>query len=734
MSDAPQSPAPSNANDAPIERIGGTVESIVYRSEATGYTVCNVRLTGRDAATITVVGNCAAMWTGEELTADGRWVRHPQHGQQFQAERIQCVAPTSIDGIRRYLASGLIRGVGEVTAERIVARFGEATLDVIENESRRLEEVEGIGPTRRREIKESWSEQRIMRDIMIFLQTHGIGGAQAARIFRQYGSDAIAVVKQNPYRLCDDVWGIGFKTADTIALRVGIPEDSIVRACAGLIHILKTLAEEGHCFAPEPELLLQAQSLLTLSVELLADALKEEVASGRLIHEQDRIYLRALFEAERHTASRLRRLMDTPRRFPAIQSQPAVTWAERKMSISLAPAQREALLAALENKVSIITGGPGVGKTTIIRALVEICNARHLDLRLAAPTGRAAKRMAEATGHAAQTIHRLLKYQPQTRTFTFFSDNQLDADVFIVDEASMIDIRLMEQFLQALPVAACLVFVGDIDQLPSVGPGNVLRDIIRSEMIPCCRLNTIFRQDASGLIVRNAHHVNHGELFETAEGVSDFYFIETAEPDKIIERALDLITKRMPQKFGFDPLEEIQVLTPMRRGLLGADNLNGVLQAALNPTGPALTRGGTIFRRGDRIMQIRNNYDKEVFNGDIGFILSVDEESRALVVTFDGRPVTYATADLDELLHAYACTIHKSQGSEYPAVIVLIHTQHYKLLQRNLLYTAITRGRKLVCVIGSSKAIGIAIRNHEVRERRTTLADRIAGRLPPPEK
>ena len=725
----PSSTHAPDADPAPMECVSGTVESILYRSEETGYTVCGVKQAGRNAATVTVVGNCAALWEGEELTAEGRWVRHPQHGRQFQAERIQCITPTSVEGLRRYLASGLIRGVGEVTANRIVDLFGEQTLEIIEKESRRLEEVEGIGPHRRRKIKESWAEQHAVRDIMIFLQAHGIGTAQAARIYRQYGADAIAVVKRNPYRLYEDVWGIGFRTADEIAMSVGIPRDSLVRACAGLSYGLQTLADEGHCFAIEAELILQTQALLDIPVEILGEALAAETAQGRLTREQNRVYLPGIYESERRVAGQLRRLLDTPSRFPPIQAQKAVDWAEKKMGIHLAPAQRDALLTALESKVAIITGGPGVGKTTIIRALVEIFGARKLVLRLAAPTGRAAKRMSEATGNAAQTIHRLLKYLPAERTFAFNAAQPLEGDVFIVDESSMIDIRLMDPLLQALPPTACLVLVGDIDQLPSVGPGNVLRDAIHSGAIPCKRLTTIFRQDASGLIVRNAHHVNHGEPFETAEGASDFYFIETAEPEQIVARMPDLITRRMPRKFGFDPKTDIQVLTPMRRGLLGAENINQALQAALNPTGPALARGGTVFRRGDRVMQIRNNYDKDVFNGDIGSIQSVDEDDRSLVVLFDGRPVRYDLAELDELLPAYACTIHKAQGSEYPAVVVLIHTQHFKLLQRNLLYTAITRGRKLVCVVGSSKAIGIAIRNNDVRERRTTLRERLAGEL-----
>jgi len=721
---------PAADNDtSPLEAVTGTVESIVFRNDETGYTVCAVKTHGgcvrqRDTV-VTIVGSCAAVWEGEELHAEGQWVRHPSHGQQFQARTITCITPTSTEGLRRYLASGMIKGIGPKFAQRIVDRFGERTLEVIDKESGRLREVEGIGEGRRKLIKESWTEQRGVREIMIFLQSHGIGTAKASRIYRQYGADAIAVVKRNPYRLCEDVWGIGFKTADGIALSVGIPHDSEVRARAGLIYTLQTEADEGHCFTLECDLLLHAQELLGITVEILGDALAKEFEKGTLIKEDSRIYLRDLFRAETRVAAILRRLLDAPQPFAPIDATRAIPWSESKMGLNLAPLQREALRNAVTSKVSIITGGPGVGKTTIIRALTEIFGARKLDIRLAAPTGRAAKRMSEATGREAQTIHRLLKFNPNIGGFEFNLDNPMSGDCFILDETSMIDIRLMDQFLQALPDSVTLVLVGDTDQLPSVGPGNVLRDLIASGAIPCCRLDTIFRQDTSGLIVRNAHHVNRGEPLETCAGDSDFYFVETGEPDKIIARTVDLMTQRIPSKFKLDPLADVQVLTPMRRNLLGTENLNDVIQAALNPSGPSLVRGCTHFRTNDRVMQLRNNYDKEVFNGDIGFIKQVDEEDRALVVLFDGKPVRYAQSELDELVLAYACSIHKSQGSEYPAVIVLLHTQHYKLLQRNLLYTAITRGKRLVLVVGSSRAVHIAIQANQVRERRTSLRERL---------
>jgi len=727
----PETPA-GCGNAAAAETVSGSVASLVFRNDETGYTVCTIQPSDPKAESFTLVGSCAAVWEGEEITAEGSWIRHPQHGRQFQAASILCVTPTSVEGIRRYLASGMIRGVGKELAKRIVAHFGDATLQVIEKESRRLEEVEGIGRHRRMQIKTSWIEQRSVRDIMIFLQSHGIGAGQAVRIFRQYGADAIAVIKANPYRLCEDVWGVGFKTADAIALSVGVPRESPARACAGLLYLLQSQADEGgHCFCVEADLILHAQDLLDIPVETLTEALAGEVARGALVRENGHIFLRPLHEAERLVAARLLWLLDQPARLPPIDAPRALAWAEGKMGLRLADTQREALLTALGSKVSVITGGPGVGKTTIIRALTEIFHARRLVVALAAPTGRAAKRMSEATGRDALTIHRLLKYNPSDHAFEFDRDNPLEADVCILDETSMVDVRLMSQFLEALPGFATLVLVGDTDQLPSVGPGNVLRDIIRSQAVPCRTLDQIFRQDATGLIVRNAHHVNRGEMIETAEGTSDFYFIDTAEPETIVTRLVDLVARRIPQRFGLSPLEEIQVLTPMRRNSLGVENLNAVLQQALNPDGDSLARGGTVFRVRDRVMQIRNNYDTDVYNGDIGFVRAVDPHARVVTVTFDGRPVTYEYADLDELVHAYACSVHKSQGSEYPAVVLLLHTQHFKLLQRNLLYTGITRGRKLVCILGSQYALKLAIRNNFVTERRTGLQERLRRRGSP---
>ncbi|MBP5544697.1 MAG: ATP-dependent RecD-like DNA helicase [Kiritimatiellae bacterium] len=709
-------------------KLDGSVEAISFRNDETGYVVCTVKPADRANGTVTVVGNCAAIWVGEELTATGHWVNDSRFGLQFRADSIVCVAPTSTEGVRRFLAGGLIRGIGKIHADRIVDKFGSDTLHVIEHASRRLMEVDGIGQKRCDMIRKSWQTLRGVRDVMIFLQSHGVGMGQASRIYRTYGDQAIAVVKSNPYRLCRDVFGFGFLTADSIALKLGMDREAPERARGGLLHVLQTLQDDGHCFCEDSALLLTAQSHLGISVEKLAEALDAIIEEGTAVRDGNRIYLKELYQAECNVARRLAEIASAPPPFREIDANRALAWAEAKMRLVLAGEQRRAIASGVTSKASVITGGPGVGKTTIIRALVEIFQIRKLNIQLAAPTGRAAKRMAEATGREAQTIHRLLKYLPPKHAFAHDESNPIDADVLIVDESSMIDIILMDQLLRALPDRITLVLVGDTDQLPSVGPGNVLRDVIASNAIPCTRLDTIFRQDTRGMIVRNAHHINNGEELEA--GGSDFFFIETPDPDRVVTRVCELVTTRIPAKFHIPP-QDIQVLTPMRKNQLGADNLNVVLQQSINPTGPSLRRGLTVFRRGDRVMQLRNNYDKEVFNGDVGFIGDIDAEEDTLQVDFDGRRVEYERGDLDELVLAYASTVHKSQGSEYPAVVIVIATQHFKLLQRNLLYTAVTRGRKLVCVVGTHKAAAIATRNNDVRARQTALAERLSAALLP---
>ncbi|MEI7880832.1 MAG: ATP-dependent RecD-like DNA helicase [bacterium] len=730
--DFKQNRAAADSDGGVPEILKGTVNRVVFCSEDTGYCVCGVIPRGkREKDEVMVVGNAPTAVEGETIEAEGRWSHHAKHGRQFQATRIECHAPVTIEGIKRYLASGMIKGIRAGLADRLVAAFGSRTLEIIDRESARLQEVDGIGATRREMIKTSWREQKAIRDIMVFLQSHEVGTACAKRIYKQYGDQAISVVRENPYRLCYEVWGIGFKTADRVAVSLGVPPHSINRARAGLLYILQTMSEEGHCFCPREDLIAAAEQMLEIPGDILKEAIVHSVADRTLVDERGNVYLFPLYQAETGVTTALELLLRTKLSHPSLQLDKAITWSEERMGIGFAPAQRSALEMALSRKVSIITGGPGVGKTTIVRALVDIYNARKLKICLAAPTGRAAKRMEESTRMPAKTIHRLLKYTPGTNRFEHGPENHLEGDVFILDEVSMIDIQLMNSFLRALPPTATLVLVGDADQLPSVGSGNVLRDMIDSGVIPLTILETIYRQEAQSWIVRNAHRVNSGLPFEFPENGerSDFFFIESDNPEDVIAKMLELVSSRIPKKFHFDPMTEIQVLTPMRRNQLGSENLNTIIQQTLNPLGVAISRYGREYREGDRVLQIRNNYDKDVYNGDIGQVDGVDLDAQEVIVNYDGRRVVYAAEDLDELDLAYACSVHKSQGSEYQAVVLLMTTQHFKLLQRNLLYTAMTRGRKLVCLIGSKKAVNMAIRNNHVSFRRTALKDRLKGRL-----
>lgn len=712
------------------ETVEGTIRSVVFHNDENGYTVLHVEIPSEFELAknpeITVVGKAQAVWEGEEVKAEGQWVTDKVHGRQFRAETLTCIAPRSLKGVEKYLASGLIKGIGPVLAKRIVDTFGEDTMMVLSHQSGRLNEVPKLGAAKIRQIRESWHQNETMRENMIFGQTYGISVIKMTKIVRKYGPDAVAIVKADPYRLCRDIWGIGFATADKIALSVGIPKDSPLRARASISYTLETEAEAGgHCWTYENDLLLHANELTGIPTEVLCTALAEEIESGRVVKETDRVYLKSLYYSERDVARRVKTILSSPSPHVFTSIANAIEWWQSRAGFELAPKQRQALENSLKSKFSIITGGPGVGKTTIIRALVEIYGRKKLRVILAAPTGRAAKRMTESVGVPAQTIHRLLKWNPVTNKFTYNAENRLEGDVFIFDETSMIDVRLACELLSALPDSAAVVWVGDTDQLPSVGAGAVLGDLIKSGVVPSTKLDFIFRQDTSGLIVTNAHHVNAGEPLEIRKGETDFYFMRCEDPEMCVKRAIEFMTTRIPRKFGMDPLQDVQVLVPMRKNILGTENLNVELQKALNPRGDAIIRGGTMFRAGDRVMQLRNNYDKDVYNGDVGFVKAVSSDDRSMIVNFDGRPVKYDGGDLDELVLAYATTIHKSQGSEYPAVIVIIHTQHYVMLQRNLLYTAITRGKRLVLLMGVPYAIDQAIKTNTVRERRTSLAARL---------
>lgn len=719
------------------ETLEGSVKSVVFHNEQSGYVVLHVELPSdfelAKAPVVTVVGKTQAVWEGEDVRAVGEWVTDPQHGRQFRADELTCIAPRSLKGIERYLASGLIRGVGPVIAKRIVETFGDETMHVLQYQSARLSEVPKLGKAKIAQIRESWHANETMRENMIFGQTYGISILKMTKIVRKYGPDAVAIIKADPYRLCRDIWGIGFSTADKIALSVGISPVSPLRARASISYTLEREAEDnGHCWTFESDLLLRANELTSIPVEVLSAALAEEVASGRVVMERAEdgsgmVFLRSLYVAEKIVASRVMAILSAKSSNESFDAEKAVLVWQNKQGFRLAEMQSCALEKAFASKFSVITGGPGVGKTTIIRALAEIFASKGRKVVLAAPTGRAAKRMSESVGMPAATIHRLLKWNPAVNKFTFNAKQKLEGDVFVFDETSMIDVKLAAELLVALSDEATVVWVGDTDQLPSVGAGSVLGDLIKSSIIPSTRLELIFRQDTAGLIVANAHHVNAGESLEVRQGDTDFYFIRCEDPAMCVKRAIEFMTVRIPRKFGMDPMQDVQVLVPMRKNVLGADNLNFELQKALNPTGDTLSRGGSFFRVGDRVMQLRNNYDKDVYNGDVGFVKAIDPETRSLTVLFDGRPVRYESADLDEIVLAYATTIHKSQGSEYPAVVIIVHTQHYVMLQRNLLYTAITRGKKLVLLIGVPYAVDRAISVNSVRERRTSLVARLAA-------
>ncbi len=726
-----------------MDHLSGTVERVTFHTEDTGYSVLKVAVRGRSEP-VTVTGRVPLIHAGEVIAASGQWVNVPEYGRQFQADQIETTSPSSRAGIEKYLASGLIEGIGPVYAKKLVAKFGEDVFDVIEHNSARLQEVPGVGKKRRLDIKSSWEKQKSIRDIMVFLHLHGISTGKAVKIFQHYGPTAMEVVAQNPYQLARDIHGIGFKSADAIAQRTGLALDSPARLRAGLFHLLLAAGSEGHTALPRASLLSQATELLALDPSPIEAALNDALLSQELLQEsiQDTllIFPPHLARAETDIAHRLRHWAALPPAYPPIDPAKALAWLQRSHHLELAPSQAEAVRQALTSRVLIITGGPGVGKTTILQSILRILTAKHIRPILAAPTGRAARRLSETTGLEAKTIHRLLEFTPGGAGCQKNASAPLDGDLFVLDETSMVDLPLMAHFLRALPDHAHLLLVGDVDQLPSVGPGSVLKDLIASHTLPVARLTEVFRQAAQSRIIQAAHAINAGHLPSLPKPPPpdcDFHFIERDSPEAIAQTILHLAAHRIPQAFHLDPLRDIQILCPMNRGLLGTANLNQLLQHALNPPGdwskPECDRYGLTFRLGDKVIQTRNNYDKDAFNGDIGRITNIQPDPLEILVEFeDGRQATYLSGDLDELRPAYAITIHKSQGSEFPAVIIPLSTQHFIMLQRNLLYTAVTRGRRLVILVGDPKALAIAVRSASASQRWGGLLHRLLLAAPSP--
>jgi exodeoxyribonuclease V alpha subunit len=721
---------PAQADQRPVlETLAGTIERVTFHNAESGFAVVKVQTRGKRDL-VTVVGHAPAVSAGEWITASGIWISDRTHGLQFKAEVLKTTPPTGAEGIEKYLASGQMRGIGPAMAKRIVAAFGVDTFEIIEAQPERLTEVPGIGPMRASRIVAGWAEQKAVREIMIFLHAHGVGTARAVRIFKTYGYEAIKVMTEDPYRLAKDVRGIGFRTADAIAAKLGMEKTAPQRIRAGISFALQTATDEGHCALPVEALTRLAEQLLEVEAVLIRTAISEELAKGEVVSDTIRgetcLFLKGLYLAEQAIASRLIERASGPAPWPEIDLDKAIPWVESRTGKTLAASQREALKLVLGSKMAVVTGGPGVGKTTLLDTILRLLVAKGVRVALAAPTGRAAKRMTEQTGLEAKTIHRLLEIDPKHGGFSKNEENPLDCDLLVVDETSMVDVPLMNALTKSIPAHAGLLLVGDVDQLPSVGSGQVLADIIASERIPVARLTEVFRQAAESRIVVNAHRINKGQMPEPQKAgeESDFYFVEIADPEEGVPKIIQMIKDRMPRRFGLDPMKDIQVLCPMNRGVLGARNLNIQLQEVLNPNPPTkVERFGWRFSPGDRVMETQNDYDREVFNGDLGTVVRIDDEEGALIASFDGREVTYPFGELDTLVPAYATTIHKSQGSEYPAVIIPVVTQHFTMLARNLLYTGVTRGKRLVVLVGQKKAVGIAVRGGQMKRRWTKLRE-----------
>lgn len=719
-----------NATAKPeLDRLEGLVERVTFHNADSGFCVLRLKVRG-EREVITLIGHTPTVAPGEYASASGTWVTDREHGRQFKAVFVKISPPTTLTGIERYLGSGMVKGIGPVYAGRLVKAFGAAVFDTIEQTPARLREVEGIGEIRAKKITSGWADQKVIREIMVFLHGNGVSTSRAVRIFKTYGQDAVAVVTENPYRLAQDIRGIGFLSADTIAQKVGIARDSPLRARAGISYALAEAAAEGHCGLPRSKLVSLAVKLLDIEQPVIEDAIDQELAEQIVIIDTvddiPSVFLASLYNAERSIVSQITRLRSGTPAWSSLDTDKAIPWVEQKLAIELADSQKQAVRLALSSKVLVITGGPGVGKTTLVNSILTILRAKQVKALLCAPTGRAAKRLSESTGLEAKTIHRLLEINPVNGEFKRNEDFPLECDVLVADECSMVDVPLANQLLKAVATTTAVIFVGDVDQLPSVGPGQVLADLIDSGAVPVVRLTEVFRQAASSRIVRSAHQINQGifpSLPEKGEA-SDFYFVQADEPGTIARTVVDLVKTRLPRKFQVDPVRDIQVLCPMHRSLTGARGLNQLLQEALNPPGEnSIEKFGYRFSVADKVMQIQNNYDKDVYNGDIGFVTYIDPDEQELTATFDEHVVTYGFGELDELVLCYATTIHKSQGSEYPVVVIPVSTQHYMMLKRNLIYTGITRGKRLVVLVGQKRALAMAVKGKQAQRRWSKLAE-----------
>jgi exodeoxyribonuclease V alpha subunit len=720
-----------------MQTITGYIERITFQSDESGYTVLQLQCKGA-IDLVCVVGKLPSVSSGETLYCEGTWKNHPSYGRQFEVTSFKIQAPSDILGITKYLGSGLIKGIGPAYAKKIVEAFGVHTLTVIEETPERLKEVKGLGKVRAALIINCWSEQKVVRDVMIFLQGHGISPAYAQKIFKNYGVECINVVQTNPYQLARDIFGIGFKIADQIASNLGILNDATIRIDSGVEFSLKSLSEDGHVCYPEEDFLPIAREILQVGEEMIQDRLGALQDADRIERfpliisgeKKTHLWFKPLFNAEVGIANELEAIKKGSSQLRTINTDKALAWVQEKLNITLAKSQADAVATSLSTKLLIITGGPGTGKSTITNAILKIMEQLTPRIMLAAPTGRAAKRMSEITGRKAQTIHGLLEVDFKSGGFKRKKDNPLECDLLIVDESSMIDTLLMNHLLKAIPRSARVIFVGDINQLPSVGPGNVLLDMIQSLQIPVVTLTEIFRQAQGSQIIVNAHKINQGQFPDIHNSAdSDFFFVEAEEPEDVLQHIVKLVAQRLPAKYGYNAINEIQVLSPMKRGVVGTENLNVVLQDHLNPQTESIFKAGRKYQIKDKVMQLRNNYQKEVFNGDVGQIAAIDQDDQTVLVNFEGREILYEFSELDELVLAYAVSIHKYQGSECPCVVIPVHTTHFKLLHRNLLYTGVTRGKKLVVIVGTKKAISLAVRNDEIKQRHTGLKQALLGTM-----